>query len=176
MNKEKKEKKIVFTKEIDSVINGFALGISFLGIGIFLLVKPDYFFAPIISYILGAIIGAIGVLGIGVELSKTSKIRGMDNLAIGAVLFAIWVISYTKISAVWANVVFFIFLIFGAYAICLGFIQAVYSIISNAKSRVMVDDKPKHAIGALIGQVVLLITQICGLVIALLNVIQAVNV
>ena len=89
MKKEKKEKKIVFTKEIDSAINGFALGVSFLGIGIFLLVKPDYFFAPIISYILGAIIGAIGVLGIGVELSKTSKIKGMDNLAIGAVLFAI---------------------------------------------------------------------------------------
>ena len=74
-----KEKKIVFTKEIDGTINGFAIGISFWGIGVFLLLKPDYFFEPIISYIIGATIGAFGVFGAGVELSKTAKIKGIEN-------------------------------------------------------------------------------------------------
>ena len=75
--KEKKQREIVFSEEIDSAINGYAIGLSFTGIGIFLLLKPDYFAIPFISYVVGAIIGVIGVLGTGVELSKHSKVKGL---------------------------------------------------------------------------------------------------
>ncbi len=177
MKTEKKEKKIIFSKEIDSAINGYAIGISFLGIGLFLLFKPDYFFQPLISYIIGAIIGAFGVMGTGIELSKTSKIKGMDNLTIGLVVFALWMVAYIKFSAVWANILFFALLIIGAYAICLGLIQAIYSIVSNIKSRNSLESgKSKYSVSSLIGQVVLLITQLCGLIVAILNVVQAANV
>ena len=75
-NKEKKSKKIVFSEEIDSALEGYALSLIFIGIGLFLLLKPDYFAEPIVSYIVGAAVGLFGVMGMGVELSKTAKIKG----------------------------------------------------------------------------------------------------
>ena len=172
-----KEKKITFSKEIDSAINGYAIGISFVGIGLFLLLNSDYFVYPLISYIIGAIIGAFGVMGTGVELSKTSKIKGMDNFTIGLVVFSIWLFVYLKFSLLWTNILSFIFLVFGAYAICLGLIQAIYSVIRNAKSKELIDgEKRKYSIGSLITQVVLLTTQLCGLAVAILNVLRAANI
>ena len=176
MNKEKKEKKIVFTKEIDSAITGYAIGISFSGIGLFLLLKPDYFGYPIVSCIIGAIIGAFGVMGTGIELSKTSKVKGMDNFTMGLVIFAIWLFVYLKFSFVWSNILCFVLLIIGAFAICLGLIQAIYSIVWNVKSRNPLDnEKPKYSKGNIISQIVLLATQMCGLIVAILNVLKAAN-
>lgn len=175
MSKEKKPKKIIFSEEVDSAINGYALGVSFLGIGVFLLAKPDYFFSPIVSYILGAIIGIFGVCGAGVELSKSSKIKGMDNLAYGLAFSVAWLIAYLKISTLWANIVFFFFLVFGTYSICLGLIQGIYSIINNTKLK-GTNDKKIHSKGNIISQIILFMTQISGLIIAICNVIKAVNV
>ena len=171
-----KEKKIIFSKRIDSAINGYAIGISFLGIGIFLLLKPDYFSKPVISYIFGAIIGAFGVMGTGVELSKSSKIKGMDNLSIGLVVFSIWLVSYIKIAALWANILFFVLLILGVYAICLGIIQAIFSVIRNIKSRNATNtSEEKYTIGNIISQITLLLTQLCALIVAIFNILKALN-
>ena len=172
-----KEKKTTFSKEIDSAINGYAIGISFAGIGLFLLFNSDYFVYPLISYIIGAIIGAFGVMGTGIELSKTSKIRGVDNFTIGLVVFSVWLFVYLKFSLLWINILSFIFLVFGAYAICLGLIQAIYSVIHNVKSKESIDgEKRKYSVGSLITQVVLLTTQLCGLAVAILNVLKAANI
>ncbi len=169
-----KEKKFVFSETIDSAINGYALGVSFLAIGVFLLLKPDYFFSPIVSYIVGAVIGVIGFFGTGIELSNSSKIKGMDNLTFGVVLLAIWVVTYLKISTIWANIVFFFFLVSGAYAVCLGLIQGVYSILNNIKlSKLNAEDT--DGIGKIISQVILFLTQICGLAVAVFNVIKVVS-
>lgn len=173
--KSKKPRKIVFTEAIDSAINGYALGFSFIGIGVFLLLKPDYFFTPIASYIIGAVIGAFGVVGTGIELSKSSKIKGFDNLTMGLVFFAIWLVSYIKISTFWANLLFFAFLIFGAYAVCLGLFQSTYSIIQSIK-HANTDANAKQEKGAIASQIVLFLTQICGLIVAILNVVKAVSV
>ena len=105
-NKEKKPKKIVFSEEIDSALEGYALSLIFIGIGLFLLLKPDYFAEPIVSYIVGAAVGLFGVMGMGVELSKTAKIKGIDMLSIGAALFAVWLLQYVYIHTLWANIVF----------------------------------------------------------------------
>ena len=174
MNKNKRPKKILFSEQIDSAINGYALAFSFLGIGAFLFLRPNYFFAPIVSYILGAFLGIIGVLGTGIELSKSAKIKGMDNLALGLILLVVWLVTYTKISANWSNILFFPLLVFGAYAVCLGLIQGGYSIVSNTKSS-RASNEEGHSKGSAIGQIILFLTQICGLIIAILNVIKAVN-
>lgn len=173
MNKDKKPKKVLFSIEIDSAINGYAIGISFLGIGLFLLLKPTYFFLPIISYIVGAVIGAIGVLGTGVELSKSSKIKGMDNLCLGLILCGIWLVSYLWIKTLWANIIFFVFIILGCYAVSLGFLQGAYSIIYYHKERKNENDE--KGIGPLLTQSVLFLTQLCSLIIAVLNIVKAVN-
>ena len=131
MQEEKKPKKPLFSEEIDSAINGYAIGISFLGIGLFLLLNPTYFFLPIISYIFGAIIGTIGVLGTGIELSKSSKLKGMDTLCIGLIFSGIWLFFYLWIKTLWGNVISFVCLVLGCYAVSLGLFQGLYSIIYN---------------------------------------------
>ena len=175
--KEKKERKIVFTKEIDGAITGYAIGIAFSGIGLFLLLRPEYFGLPIISCIVGAIIGAFGVMGTGIELSKTSKIKGMDNFTMGLVVFGLWLFLYLKFSRTWLNALCFILLIIGGFAICQGLIQAIYSVVANVKTRSPLDNtKPQYTVGNIISQIVLLATQMCGLAIAILNILKAANI
>ena len=92
--KDSKEKKIVFSEIIDSQINGYAVGISFLGISTFLLIKNTYFQWPILTYIIGAIFGLIGIAGIGTELDKNKKLKGIGNLVIGLLCLAVWFAIY----------------------------------------------------------------------------------
>lgn len=170
VKKERREKKIIFSETIDSAINGYALGISFTGIGVFLLLSPKYFFAPVVSYILGAIICVFGVVGIAIELSKSSHIKGIDNITTGAVLFCIWLTTYLKVSLIWVNIVTFLLLVFGVYACCLGLIQCFYSIFRGAKSTE--NEKKKLKKSTMISQTVLLLTQLCGMIVAIINLVK----
>lgn len=172
--KEKKPKEIIFSESIDSAINGYAIGISFTGIGVFLLLKPDYFAIPIISYIVGAIIGVIGVLGTGVELSKHSKVKGLGNLIMGMLLLGGWLLGYTQVHAVWLNIVIFLLLVLGCYAVCLGLIQSIVSIARNIRAIQNEENNSKgKVIGSALTQVVLFLTQLCGLLLAVINVLKA---
>ena len=174
-----KTKEFVFSEEIDSAINGYALGATLLGIGIFLLIKPDYFPLPIVSYIIGAVIGILGTLGIGIELSKTAKIKGINNIAIGVVLVAIWLVTYLKIQSLWVNIMFIILLILGCFAVFLGIFQGIYSIIENVN--VNKQQKKEHpergkTLGSMISQIILFLTQLCGLGLAIINIIKAAGI
>lgn len=175
--KVKKPRQIVFSKEIDSAINGYAIGISFTGIGVFLLLKPDYFAIPVISYIVGAIIGVFGVLGTGVELSKHSKVKGMGNLTVGMLFLSGWLWGYLEVHSIWLNILIFILLVLGCYAVCLGLIQSVVSIIRNVsesrKERIERNESKGKVIGSAITQIVLFLTQLCGLLLAIINVLKA---
>ena len=172
--KEKKPKQIVFSEEIDSAINGYAIGISFTGIGVFLLLKPDYFAIPIISYIVGAIIGVIGVLGTGVELSKHSKVKGMGNLTAGLLFLGGWLLGYVKVHAIWLNILLFSLLVLGCYAVCLGLIQSTVSIVRNIRESRKVENESKgKVLWSAITQIVLFLTQLCGLLLAIINVLKA---
>ena len=172
--REKKPKEIVFSAEIDSAINGYAIGISFTGIGLFLLLRPDYFTIPIISYIIGAIIGVIGVLGTGIELSKHAKVKGLGNLVVGFLFLGIWLWGYIKVQSIWLNILIFIVLVIGVYAICLGLIQGLVSIVRNVRQiRADKDTSKSKAIGGAVTQIILFLTQLCGLLIAIVNVFKA---
>ena len=173
--KEKKPKHVIFSEEIDSAINGFAMGFLFIGIGLFLMLKPDYFAEPVASYIIGAVIGLFGVMGTGVELTKSTKIKGIDMLSIGATFFICWLAQYIYIHALWANIVFFAFLVIGAYGILLGLFRTIYSIFESSKHRPDKngDNKKGISIGKLISQIILFLTQLCGLAVAILNVLKA---
>lgn len=178
--KQKKDKntRIVFGKEIDSAINGFAIGAAFLGIGVFLLIKPDYFSAPIASYIVGAVIGLFGTFGIGVELSKTARIKGIDSISLGIVFLLIWLAMYMKIQTLWSNILSFILLMIGCYAVFLGLFQSVYSIIRNIKERIdqkKDNSKQDNGSAGIISQIVLFLTQLCGLGLAIVNIVKAIN-
>lgn len=169
-----KQKKVVFSKEIDSSITGYAIGISFLAVGVFLLMKPDYFYIPIISYIFGALIGLFGMIGTSIELSKSVKIQGTDSLIIGLIFFSVWLVLYLKVESIWLNVLSFFLLVFGCFLLLQGLIQSVYSIILNAKNRKN-EENAQHK-GGVVSQLILLLTQLSGLALAIVNVIKAVNV
>lgn len=172
--KEKKPKEIIFSETIDSAINGYAIGISFTGIGVFLLLRPDYFAIPVISYIAGAVIGVVGVLGTGVELSKHSKVKGLGNLITGMLFLGGWLLGYTQVHAVWLNILIFLLLIFGCYSVCLGLIQSIVSIARNIRAAQNEGHNSKgKVLGSALTQIVLFLTQLCGLLLAVINVLKA---
>lgn len=174
---DKKQKIIVFSEETDGMINGYAVGLTCIGVGVFLLLKPSYFFSPTVSYIIGALIGALGVIGTGLELDKTSKIKGFGNITMGLVVFATWLVLYVKIKIFWVNILSFGLLVFGCYGTILGIIQGIYSIVRNTHSSRFQSPNEKNgiAIGALLSQIVLFLTQLCGLTVAIINVVKAFN-
>ena len=130
-------------------------------------------FLPVL--IVGAIIGLFGVMATGFEISKATRIKGMDMLSIGATMFVAWLAQYVYIQALWANMLFFPLLVLGTYGILVGLFRAVYSIIHNAKQRTSDSkgEKQTFSFGKLVSQIVLFLTQLCGLVVAILNVLKA---
>lgn len=84
----KSEKKIEFTEEIDSAINGYALAMTFIIIGVFLLNNLDYFGNNVVSVVILSIFTFIGVVGIFIELSKNKFIKGLDDFGIGIVFLS----------------------------------------------------------------------------------------
>ena len=153
----KKPRQIVFSEEIDSAINGYAIGLSFTGIGVFLLLKPEF-----------------GVLGTGVELSKHSKVKGMGNLTIGMLFLGCWFWGYVKVHAIWLNVLIFVLLVLGCYSVCLGVIQGAVSIARNIRESQQEKKESKgKVIGSALTQIVLFLTQLCGLLLAIINVLKA---
>ena len=70
---------------------------------------------------------------------------------------------------------FFPLLIIGAYAVCLGLIQGVYSIINNIKMNSR-KDKEARSKGSIASQIVLFLTQLCALIVAIINVVKATSI
>lgn len=97
----------------------------------------------------------------------------MDSISFGLVFIAIWIVTYIKVNKWWANLLVFVFMFFGCYFLILGVIQAAYSLVHNAK--INKKEANNNVAGKFVGQMVLFLTQICGLVIAIINVVKAVN-
>lgn len=166
MKKKGKEKTYVFSKIIDDRINGYAIGISFLIISTFLLIKSTYFYFTAITYIIGAIFGIIGIAGIGTELDKTKKIKGIGNLVIGLILLGIWLALYIGFkNNIVANIFGMVFLIIGAYGFVRGLLELLYSIWLGFL-------KSDQSIGQKIKTIVLFLTQIGGLTLTILNILK----
>ena len=172
---DKKMRKIVFSEEIDAKINGLAVGISFLGIGIFLLFESDYFFIPFVTYLVGGVIGFLGVGVTSAYLSKDEKIKGLGNFFMGIGLLLIWFFVYANLKSVFANVIFFAFLIVGCFAILQGIFQAMYSIFANIRLTESENSGKSGIIKNNIGQILIFLTQFCSLIIAVINIVKAVG-
>lgn len=168
--KEEKSSKIIFSEKIDSAINGYALAITFIAVSVFLVVKNDYFFYPIISYIIGVVSGVIGILGLGVELSKNKSIKGIGSFWIGATFLVLWAICYFNFNNVFTNIVTFS-LLFGLYPALIGLFQIIYSIFVANNS----DDKKENK-NEKIKNIFLILTQIFGLILTTLNILKIIGV
>ena len=163
---DKKEKKPVFSEIIDSQINGYAIGISFLGISAFLLINNTYFHWTGLTYFIGAVFGLIGIVGIGTELDKSKKIKGIGNIIIGLICLGIWIAIFLLLkNNPLANTFGMVFLILGAYGFVRGVLELFYSIwLEVAYS--------ERSFTKITKAIFVFITQLCGLALTILNILK----
>ena len=91
----------MFSKEVDSLINGLALAFSLVIIGLILTFKSDYFGNDTVNAIVQWLFIIVGSLGLATETPKLLKkngIQGMDDLLLGGFFFGIWLILYLSVS------------------------------------------------------------------------------
>lgn len=151
---------------IDSKINGYAIGISFLLISTFLLINNTYFYWTGLTYCVGAVFGVIGIAGIGSEIDKSKKIKGIGNLIVGFLCLMVWLAIYflLKNNPI-ANTFGMVFLIIGAYGFVRGLLEMFYSIWLSVVNSDRSFTKITKAI-------FLFITQLCGLTLTILNILK----
>lgn len=169
----KRKQRILFGKEIDEMISLYALGVSFSAIGVFLLLNNNYFPYTLISNALGAVFAFFGLMFISSGLEKNSSIKGTYFLTLGIVLFAVWCYLYLKVNSSLLNCFIFVLLIFGGYGMIYGLFCGIYSVLNNIKSAKNETDEKSATIQAVLLQSLLFLTEVCGLVVAILNVISA---
>ena len=170
-NKEqKKEKKVVFSEKIDSAINGYAVGFTFLLISAFLLINNTYFKWALLTYSIGAVFGLIGLLGIGAELDKSKRFKGVANIVLGLIFIALWLFVYLGLkNNPIANSFAIVLLIVGGYAMIKGLIELFYSVFSDIQ-------KANNSWKTIAKAIITLLTQICGLVLSILNILKIFSV
>lgn len=165
---EKNKKKIVFNKEIDNSINGFALVLAFIIIGIILQFDNSFFGGA--TNIVKIIFIGIGILGLFTEISNLNinyNIKGLDNICTGIFLL---VISYLLKTYVYTNkwtiiflilyeVFLFFIILISIYGLCKGLIEMAYSLYKNYIE--------KHKRGNLFTSIIVVLTQLFGLVLVL---------
>lgn len=165
MKYNKKKNNIVFNENIDSSINGFALVIAFIIIGIILQFDNSFFGNA--TNIIKLVFIVIGILGLFTEISKLNinfEIKGLNN--IGSGLFFL-MISYLLKNYInpnnWFEILFILYEIFlffiiliSVYMLCRGLIEMVYSLYMNYKEK----NKKRN----LFSSIMVVLTQLFGLI------------
>lgn len=161
-------KKIIFNKEIDDIINGLALVLAFLILGIILQFKESFFGeATFVIKIVFIIIGIIGAFTEASNLNQRLDIMGFDNVAVGGLLlFATYssknlekilkLSESFKFIGIIGYVILAFFFLLSFYIICEGIIQIIYSIRLK-----FVDKKGKFN---LISSIIMPLSQIFSLI------------
>ena len=161
-------KKIIFNKEIDNIINGLALVLAFLILGIILQFKESFFGeATFVIKIVFIIIGIVGAFTEASNLNQRLDIMGFDNVAGGGLLLFVTYSSKNlekivklsesfKFIGVIGYVILAFFFLMSFYIICEGIIQIIYSIHLK-----FADKKGKFN---LISSIIMPLSQIFGLI------------
>lgn len=174
MEQKKKENKVTFSEEIDNSISGFALVITFIIVGIFLLFNKDYFGNQIVATVIQWLFIVIGCLGFGTEISKINKtrgIKGIDNLIIGIIVVGIWAVIYYFMKNWIGNLIGFFFLVIGIYGSCRGIIEIGYSIAELNKEH---KETQKSKLG-IIKEMILILSEISGMALIVIQILQAIK-
>lgn len=169
--KQKKEKKIYFSPEIDSSIEGFSLVLTFAVVGLILQFYPSYFGNEIVTNIVKWLFIVVGILGLASELGKRkNQIVGLDNIVYGTVFTGAWVVLFVYVRHWIANTLSFAFLIFGLYSFFMGIQQVIHSISLYRKEKASgAADKEKTR-----GDILLFLTKLLGVILVAFQICKAV--
>lgn len=171
-------KKIIFTKEVDDIINGLALVLAFLVLGIILQFKETFFGeATFVIKIAFIFIGLIGVFTEASNLNKRLEIIGLDSVACGGILLLVAYYSKNlenmfklsesfKFIGIIGYIILAFFFLVSFYIICEGIMQLIYSI------RLKFDNKKGKF--NLISSIIMPLTQIFSLILIFFQIYQIV--
>lgn len=165
MKYKKKKNNIVFNENIDSSINGFALVFAFIIIGIILQFDNSFFGNA--TNIIKIVFIVVGILGLFTEISNLNinyDIKGLNNIGIGLFLLIISYLLKVNINPNnWFEILFilyeillFFIILISVYGLCRGLIEMAYSLYKNYKA--------KNKKGNLFSSIIVVLTQLFGLV------------
>lgn len=169
--KEKKQKKIVFSEEIDSRIDGLTLGFAFITVGLFLLFIPDYFGNKLTGQIVRWVFIVIGALGLFVEFGRVkpiSDIKGFDDFWVGILFLAVWTALYLLTQNFLCNIAGFFCLVFGLYGSFRGLFRIIYSIRLNRKNKA-------QSKSTIVSDVLIFLTKVISLALVVLQLVRAIQ-
>jgi len=163
MNTDKK-KKVVFSEEVDSSINGFALGISFVLLALFV-IWFKVFSNTIAESITAIFFLLFGIVGTMSEIEKIRKddIKGIGDAMVGLFLTTPTLFGIIKTNIIWLRVILLAFLLVGMYGLMRGIFEIIYSL-----KLVKRENKNKKIE---IMQIIVTITQVIALVVVVLQLI-----
>lgn len=167
--KESKQRKIVFSEEIDSRIDGLTLGFAFIAVGLFLIFAPDYFGSKLAGQILRWVFIVIGGAGLFVEFGKIkpiSDITGFNDLWVGILFLAAWIALYFLAQNILCNIIGFFCLVVGAYGAFRGLFRIIYSVLRSWKNN-------RHSKSTVISDVLIFFTKVTSLALVVLQLVKA---
>lgn len=166
----KKDKKIVFSPDVDDKINGLAVVLAFVISGLILQFDKTYFGNTLITKIIQWVFIFFGALGMAVEIGRIkSSIVGIDNLLIGIIIIAGWFALYKAFNYWLTNIIAFVLLFMGAYGMFLGFQQMIYSSAHREPKERAAEAKKEEK-----GDILLLLTKVLGVVLVVMQITKAV--
>lgn len=159
-----KDKKITFSKEVDSSITGFSLSITLILVALFVY-YTELFHNKLIEIIVAIILVFIGMIGTFLEVGKAKNddIKGIDDLGLGLVLSTICIFLVLKYDKLPLNIICFLVLLISIF----GTIQGVFKIFYSLKFQKRKTDNKK--IGIL--KVIVGITEMAALAVAIIQLI-----
>lgn len=163
-----KEKKVIFSEEIDSSIDGFALGITFVLVAFFE-VYFKIFGNRMVEIVLAIGLLLFGIFGTLIEIGKisTDNIKGGDDLVTGLFLAAPSVFIIFKFNKVILNIIMFIVLASGIFGAMKGVIEILYSL--KIKRRKTENKKVE------VMQIVVAATEVVALAVAIIQLVNEVS-
>lgn len=157
-----KHRDVIFSKEIDDRINGFAVIFMFIIGGFVLQYFPEYLGNVVITALVKWIFIIIGIAGMAVEVGKIkSTICGLDDIFWACLGVGIWILLHIYCNHWIFNIISLVALFFGAYELAFGAQKILYSI-----SRIRTQPKEERASS---GDLWVLSTNILGIVLVLLQ-------
>lgn len=154
--------------KVDEVKRGIALAICFISLSIFLFIKPNYFCNTIFSKVMGMVLGFIGFIGLSIELNrinnKNMKWEGIDDVAIGLVLFIVLFIINNYVNSDILKMFILILAIIPMYGFSIGLIK-LYTF--NSSMGIKLKQKIKF--------VFIVIFHVLSLVLTILQLLQIIN-
>ncbi|AYW47839.1 hypothetical protein C7K38_05405 [Tetragenococcus osmophilus] len=123
-------------KKNNDFIEGFSVAVAFIIISMYLLFFDSNFYSPYLKYVLSALTGTVGTVGMSVEINKiTEKKFKFDNLSLGVVLIGLYFFLSDYLNNDFLQTIILILLLFGAYGTIEGLVIMCKIVILQTNSK-----------------------------------------